>query len=312
MLNSRLRVAAATVTVSAGIYAALAAAMATGLLRTRRIMAADTPAAVGLEYRSVTFPSRHHSTALCGWLVKPPARADDGDNAPSPRWVVMVHGFGANRTDPMAGALGLAKDLHARGYGLLMFDLRGCGESGGTAGSAGFYEHLDLLGALDFLESTGVDRSHMGVIGFSLGGAVALMACATPGVAGAVVADSAFADLWMIIRDSTPRLDRPMALVNPGVRILARLLYGIDMNRVSPAQSVASSSTPVMIIHGGSDLLVPVEHARVLGRALRPGSGSSGGVWIVPGAAHVQSYRTSPATYVSRVTQFFEQTLSDD
>jgi dipeptidyl aminopeptidase/acylaminoacyl peptidase len=231
------------------------------------------------------------------------------------RWVVLVHGFGANRGDPVSGLLGLARDLHSRGFGICLFDLRASGDSSGSRASAGYYERLDLLGALDYLSSRGVDRARIGVLGFSLGGAVALMTCAHPGTAGAVVADGAFADLWMMIRRSQQGTRRWLGVLNPGLAVMARILHGIDIGEVSPARSVAASDLPVLIIHGELDSHVPVKHAELLARAAGLQiSGMEAGndvLWIVPGAAHNQAYRSNPELYVDRVAAFFDRALAE-
>ena len=45
----------------------------------------------------------------------------------------MVHGLKQNRVDTNYGSDKVAHDLVAHGYAVLLFDLRACGESGGTA-----------------------------------------------------------------------------------------------------------------------------------------------------------------------------------
>jgi dipeptidyl aminopeptidase/acylaminoacyl peptidase len=294
--------------VAAGTYAAVSAAMARGLTRNRRIVADDTPASVGLPYEAIRFPSRDKQLELDGWLIPPPGYTDMRE-AMAGRWIVTVHGHSTNRTDPAVGLLGLARDLHDRGFGTLLFDMRASGSSEGETASAGYYERLDLLGALDYLAARGAKKERTGVLGFSLGGAVALMVCSDPGAVAAVVADSAFADLRMMIKRSQKGRNVVLSFVNPGMSLMARVIYGLDIHDVSPAHSVAASETPVFIIHGEDDRLVPPKHARIIARAagsdFKELDENRGKLWIVPGAGHVQAYRTHPAEYIERVTQFF-------
>jgi pimeloyl-ACP methyl ester carboxylesterase len=238
--------------------------------------------------------------------------------------VVIVHGFGSHRGDPAAGALGLAKDLHGEGFGVLAFDMRGCGRSGGRGGSAGYHERSDLLGALGLLAKRGAHRRRTGVLGFSLGGAVAITACMRPGVAGGVVADSSFADLWEIIRANATGLRRPAAWFHTGMDTFARWMYGINIAEVSPVTAVAGSQTPLLIIHGDRNPVVPAVHARMLWEAARRDARRDGGgasrrdeagqaraleLWLAPGAGHVQAYHTLREEYVRRVSDFFTRTL---
>lgn len=302
---------------AAGLYAGVSALMARGLTRSTRIQPEETPATVGLAYESVSFPSRTLSSnselMLSGWLCPPPGCTDMND-ALGQRWVVLVHGFGSNSADPAAGLLGLARDLHDRNFGVLLFDFRSSGDSDGSRNSAGYYERFDLLGALDYLSERGVDRERIGVLGHSMGGAVALMACSTPGTASAVVSDSAFADLWLMIRRAQGGFIRPLMVANPGMGAMARLLYGVDISEVSPARSLAMSETPVLIIHGEEDSVVPVSHARLLAKAsgseFREAGETSGAIWIVPEAGHLGAYRNAPEEYAGRVAEFFDAHLS--
>ncbi len=226
----------------------------------------------------------------------------------------MVHGFGSNSADPTTGMLGLARDLHDRNFGVLLFDFRSSGNSRGNGSSAGYFERFDLLGALDYLAERGVDRARLGVLGHSMGGAVTLMACSTPGTAAAVVSDSAFADLWLMIKRAQSGLLMPLRAANPGMEIMARLLYGIEISEVSPARSLALSESPVLIIHGEEDKVVPVSHARLLAKAsgseFRATGATSGRIWLVPGAGHLEAYRTATQEYARRVSEFFDAHLT--
>jgi fermentation-respiration switch protein FrsA (DUF1100 family) len=112
--------------------------------------------------------------------------------------------------------------------------------------SSGFFERLDLQGASDFLVSKGADRSRIGVLGFSLGGAVALMAGSNPHNFGAVAADSSFADFSLVLRNSLTGIKRPLRLGLPGMELMARSIYGIDIKEISSARDNA-------IRYSGSD-----------------------------------------------------------
>ncbi len=236
------------------------------------------------------------------------------NDALAQRWIVLAHGFGSNGVDPTTGILGLARDLHDRNFGVMLFDFRASGRSEGGRSSAGYFERFDLLGAIDHLAELGVDRERIGVLGQSMGGAVALMACSTPGTAAAVVSDSSFADLWLMIKKAQSGVMKPLAVGNPGMALMARLLYGIDISEVSPARSLALSESPVLIIHGEEDTVVPVSHARLLAKAagseFRDTGGTAGRTWLVPGAGHLEAYRNSPAEYAGKVSDFFDAHLA--
>jgi dipeptidyl aminopeptidase/acylaminoacyl peptidase len=288
--------------------------MATSLTRTTRVRPEETPESVGLEYRDVSFTSRGGDARLSGWIITPESGSDSPQTtARGTSWVIMLHGDNTNRSDAKTGTLGIARALHQRGFGIFMFDLRGRGDSPAAMSSSGYFERLDLQGASDYLVSKGADRSRIGVLGFSLGGAVALLVGSNPNNFGAVVSDSAFADFSLTLRSSMTGIKRPLTIWFRGMEFMARSIYGIDIKDISPARSIARSDTPVLVIHGEDDAIVPVEHARLLGRAIGASfdeiEGGEETVWIVPNAGHTGSFRTEPKAYIERLVKFYEAHL---
>ncbi len=295
---------------AAGGYVGVSSAMAARLTRTARVRSEETPESVGLEYRAVNFMSRGGDAKLTGWIINP----ESGSDSPQATvrgisWVIMLHGDNANRSDAKTGMLSIARELNRRGFGIFMFDLRGRGDSPATMSSSGYFERLDLQGASDYLVSKGADRSRIGVLGFSLGGAVALMTGSNPNNFGAVVADSSFADFSLVLKSSMTGFKRPLSLWIPGMEFMAKSIYGIDVKEISPARAITRSDTPVLVIHGEDDTVIPVEHARLLGRAIGASfdeiEGGEETVWIVPGAGHTGSFRVQPKAYIEKLVKFY-------
>ncbi|MQG29592.1 MAG: hypothetical protein FI720_01985 [SAR202 cluster bacterium] len=315
--------------IAAGGYIGVSSALASGLIRTTRVPPDDTPDSVGLDYRDVSFISRGGDAELAGWIIRPQPESEAGsgtvlDDEVDTRssnaglrgisWIAMVHGDNASRGDSNTGMLNIARALSLRGFGVFMFDMRGQGDSPTTDSSSGYYERLDLQGASDYLVSNGAERSRIGALGFALGGAVALLTGSNPNNFGAVVCDSAFADLSLVLKGSMTGVKRPLALWFPGMKFMAKALYGIDIADVSPARAIARSDTPVLVIHGEEDVVIPVEHARLLGRAIGASfdeiEAGEETVWTVPGAGHTGAFRAQPQIYIDKVTAFFEKHLS--
>src|SRR5436189_4812662 len=83
----------------------------------------DPPASsIAATHEDVTFKSRD-GIVLKGWWFAVP-RAD--------RAAVIVHGRGRNRVNSDFMPAAIARLLPVHGYSVLLFDLRGHGESGGT------------------------------------------------------------------------------------------------------------------------------------------------------------------------------------
>lgn len=286
--------------------------------RSRRMPLLDDPSSLDLPYTEVSFSSRRDYAdpehVLKGWLVLPqgiemtPVERDS-------RWLVIVHGDGTNRADPQAGAMGLAKAMWELGYGVLMFDLRGCGESDDGDFTGGWTERLDVLGALDYLVSLGADRTRIGVLGFSLGAVATALACANPGVAGAVISDSAYSDFWSIIKHRSGMKSWVADLIRPGMDLMLQMLIGYRLGEVSPEQNVSEFDTPILVIHGERDNYVPVIHAKRLAKALGISqsdidNGDCEGLWIAPEAGHAKAFRSDPSGYVDRVETFLDRHLA--
>jgi len=314
-INRAAIVAGAMTSAYLGASAALALRMSR---RGRRMPVHDDPSSVGLPFMEVSFNSRRDLAdpehLLKGWLVLPKG-VEVTPVARDTRWLVIVHGDGANRADPQAGAMGLAKAMWDLGYGVLMFDMRGCGESDDADFTGGWSERLDVLGALDHLVWLGADRTRIGVLGFSLGGVAATLACSNPGVAGAVISDSAFSDFWSIIKVRTRMRAAVAELVRPGLDLMLQMLVGYRLGEVSPVQHVSECDTPMLVIHGAQDDMVPVTHARRLARARGLSqsdidSGDCEELWIAPDAGHAQAFRTHPKGYVDRVANFLDRHLA--
>jgi fermentation-respiration switch protein FrsA (DUF1100 family) len=268
---------------------------ASSLTKFERVPVGSNPADFGLEYADVSFPSRDGLT-LRGWWL------EGGDDSPI---IVVVHGSEGNRADPPERMLGIAKELVGHGYNVLMFDMRGHGESGGEHISAGLYEKNDLLGAIDYVRGRGIE-SKIGVLGFSMGATVCLMAAPASEEIDAVVADAAYADIVSIIESEfAERSDLPRFFI-PIILFMTRTAYDVDFTAIKPEEAVKETSVPVFIIHGEQDEMIPVEHAYRLKEASQ---NPDSRLWVVPEAQHANSYLVKPTQYKEQVISFFDEAL---
>ena len=275
-------------------YLGISAFLGHSMTKAERVPVEGAPGLIGLSYQDVSFSSRGEELTLRGWYLP----VEDSEQV-----IIMVHGADGNRADPSIGMLDIASALVGHGYSVLMFDLRGHGESEGNRMSAGYYEKRDLLGAVDYLEDRGFKR--IGVLGFSVGAATALMAAAEDGDIDAIVADSSFADLKDMMAPEFSKRTRFPKFFLPPLLFMVKIMYGVDFNAVRPVEFVAEiAPRPVFFIHGERDSGVPVGDAYRLFQARR---NSTNLLWTVPGAEHTQGYRTFPNEYVSRVAGFFAE-----
>ena len=99
--------------------------------------------------------------------------------------IVLVHGGGGDRDGLKLHATMLAR----HGYGVLLYDERGRGDSGGRSNGFGWDWPADVRASVDFLERRGIRQ--IGVLGLSTGAEVAITAAAEDPRVAAVVADGA-------------------------------------------------------------------------------------------------------------------------
>jgi uncharacterized protein len=259
-----------------------------------RLPLAESPAAPGLTYEDVSFPSRIDGVTLSGWYL--PGEKDF--------IIVMVSGGIQNRIDTRTGTLEIGRDLEQRGFSILMFDLRGRGESEGQ-GRLLAYDERDIGGAVDYAMSRGYPAGSVGLLGFSAGAKSSLI-FASKNEVGAVVADSSFVHVTDdLVRKASSETGIPQPLVRlfvPGTLLIAKVMYGYDA--VNLGDIVADIISPLLLIYGEKDDLVTMAGVRELFEAsVNP----SDELWIVPGAGHSLAYRTNPVDYIDRVAAFFDK-----
>ena len=282
-----LVVVIAVVILGISIYAA------SSLTQFEREPILNIPTDYGLEYVDVSFPSRD-GLMLKGWWL------GTQDDVPV---IVMVHGSTRNRVNPPERMLGIARELVNNGYNILMFDMRGHGESEGKRVSAGLYETNDLLGALDYINHRGIE-SKIGVLGFSMGAATCLMTAPECEEIDAVIVDGAYADIVSIVESEfANRSDLPQFFL-PIILFMTKNLYDVDFTAIKPIEATKNITVPVFVIHGGQDSTVPVEHANRLAEVCQNPYSM---LWIVPEAEHCEAYMERSEEYVNKVVSFFEE-----
>jgi hypothetical protein len=198
---------------------------------------ADVPIAgtVGLsDVEAVTFETADGLT-LHAWFV--------AASGPSPRATVMVfNGNAGNR----AYRAPLAAALQRHGFHVLLVDYRGYGGNPGTPTQSGLA--ADSRAARAYLVSRAdVDASRLVYFGESLGTAVAVdLAVDHP--PAALVLRSPFTSMGDVGQHHYPFLP---------VRLLLR-------DRFAAIDQIQRIRVPLLVIAGGSDRIVPIEHSRRL------------------------------------------------
>ena len=222
--------------------------------------------------------------------------AKDGDLA-----VVLAHGFTLSWQH---GAVWKVANRLNRSVGVVAFDFRGHGRSGGKS-TLGDREVRDLGVAIAYARELGYQR--IATVGFSMGASIVVRYAGLAGGVDAVVSVSG-PGRWYY------RGTYPMRRVHWAVeRRVGRLITRTWLNtRVSsgrwdpvpmpPAEAAARiSPIPFLVVHGDKDPYFPVEHAHQLYQAAREPKE----LWVVQGFGHAES--GSNAALVDRIAAWVQQ-----
>lgn len=235
--------------------------------------------------------------ALRGWFLPRPGTG---------RTIVSLHGYRGH----MGQVLGISTNLWRAGFNVLLFDFRGRGRSEDAPLSMGLWERRDLEAALDALDRR-IPDPRIGLLGFSMGAAVAVFGGSDPRIR-ALVLDSCFANQREVleelaIRESERylggRIDGRLFL--PAMEWWHRRLGKPPFAEIAPIEIVGRLDKPILVIHGAGDLTVPIEH----GERLAGAAGAE--LWRVPGAHHCGAYFIDREAYTTRVTAFFQRHLGE-
>lgn len=254
-----------------------------------------SPYELGLPAEAVTFPSLHENHKVSGYYIPYPGAITT---------ILVCPGF---RTR-MADFLGMGGHLWKAGHNVLVFEYYGHGIEVGTPVTLGYREINDFLGAVAYAKER-APQNRLGVIGYSMGAAVAIMSCAHDTDVEALVLDSAFASHRGVVEYNFRRAFRlPSA---PFAWIADYLLWwraGYRFRQVEPLRDIAHiAPRPILIIHGGRDSIVnPNDAALLYAAAQEPKE-----LWVLPGADHCGAYFEDRYAYVKRVTDFFDLHLKN-
>jgi pimeloyl-ACP methyl ester carboxylesterase len=239
---------------------------------------------LGLAHEDVVFDASD-GVRLEGWYIPSETGAA----------VILSPGRGGNQH--------YARMLADHGYGVLLFDHRGAGSSGGEPNSWGWAGHHDLVGAVDFLQARrDVDDDRIGGLGLSVGGEMLLHTAAIDDGLRAVVSEGAGVRSWREYRE----IDELGARLWDAVAIVRMGLTAAFADRMPPSglhDLARRIEVPVLFIHAahpmGGEALTEEYHDL---------AGGPKELWRTPGD-HTGGMDDDPAEYERRVVGFLDRAL---
>jgi pimeloyl-ACP methyl ester carboxylesterase len=256
-----------------------------------------TPMVAASIYEDVTFRTDDGVT-LCGWYF--PTRGD--------RAAIIVHGKDGNRIGGEHRTIEkLADFLITSGYSVLVFDLRGNGDSDGDRFSLGFQERRDVAAAIDHLTGRGFREDRIALIGISMGAGTVLQSLVLHPKVGAVVADSSYVDAQTIVTEDLEVVAGVPSWFTPGVLLMSNLAFGLDSAQVRPIEVVrAHPERAFLFIHCAGDKLIAPHHAYEL-RATSANPASE--LWIASVCQHSWAFNTYPTAYEAHLIAFLDSQI---
>jgi pimeloyl-ACP methyl ester carboxylesterase len=253
--------------------------------RARPVASARTPADLGLAFDDVRIPATD-GTALAAWWI--PSRNGSA--------VIVLPGSGSTRDDVLEHAAFVAE----AGYGAVLLDVRGHGESGGRLMDLGWEAERDVSDVVTWLE--GRDIESVGLLGLSMGGEIALTAAAEDPRIAAVVAEGAtartYADTTLVPESN------PIARANGWLQFALVRALASEREPIPMIDAVSRIEAPTLMIEGSG----PLEAE--LGPRYDEAAPDTFTLWSIPESPHVGGLSTRPAEYRERVLELYDEALT--
>lgn len=218
--------------------------------------------------------------------------------------VLIIPGFADTAVGPHNMHVVMARALSALGCVVLRFDYRGQGESDGDFRDFTAQSGLaDAQAALEVLRSqVGVDGSRLGIVGFSLGGALAcaLAASFTEVSALALLAPVAFPSTVFRAFFTSEHLEQA---ARQGWMDWLGWTVGRDylpgLATLEPLAALQHSRAKALVVHGSADSEVPLENAAAYAR-------QGAVLHLLPGGDHQFSAYALQEEAIRRVCAWFQ------
>jgi uncharacterized protein len=275
--------------ITAGVVALAVAVLfpfSIGYVVTHAARAHVAAADLGAPYETVEFTTSD-GLLLRGWYI------------PSTNGAAVISVPGR------ASAQERAKMLARHGYGVLVFDRRGEGESQGDPNGFGWQGERDIHAAVAFLQARpDVDPERIGGIGLSVGGEMMIEAAAESNALKAIVSEGASS---RSVRDELANPEgKWQSIVGNGVATAATALFANNL----PPKALESlvpriAPRPVFLVYGERGQ--PME--KTANEAFYAAAKGPRTLWEVAGSGHIGGMEAEPQEYERRIVAFFDRVL---
>lgn len=229
--------------------------------------------------------------------------------------IVICSGFGGNKCGKFRLFVRLGKELAKRGIAVLRFDYRGAGDSEGEFEEITLERKVsDTLLCLDFLaKDPQIDATRLGLLGRSLGGAIAVLAARCQGQVKSLVLwapvfhGEPWRELWISYashqsQEAASDILRHLPINISNLNFLQQF-FNLDVE----SALAELKRVPLLHLHGMKDHLVKIEHAHHYEKA-RQGIEQTRFVQL-PLSDHDFSNQKEQEIAIEETCQWFQHTL---
>ena len=260
---------------------------------------------ISIQPRLVELESAEHYFGSKYQIEENTLEAEDGQkvvtwfapNDSASTVVVLLAGIGGNR----AGMVDRAKLYLNLGFGVLIPDLRGTGESSGGNITFGWEERLDLLAAVDFLQKKGTE--HIAVHGVSLGAATISYTLPEQPPYEFIVMESPYDNIIQALENRVHLFNLPLFLFRPLIWWTEWRL-NVSTEQLAPEIYVHLYQGPIFLMAGDSELKVKKAETQKIFHNM---TSANKQLFFFQGAKHLDYLKYDPDTYQSVLTNWLNR-----
>ncbi|EGT0000004.1 alpha/beta hydrolase [Clostridium perfringens] len=228
---------------------------------------------------------------------------------PTNKFIVLVHGVSIC----YVGSLKYFDIFYKNGFNVLIVNQRRHGKSEGKYSTYGFYEKYDVNMWIEYLKSRFGNDIILGLHGESMGAGTVMETIPLNDSIKFVIEDCGYSNFheligFQITHAYKNRLVRK--ILRPSLifaNFFMKTKAKFSMKKIVPIDIVASTSLPMMIVHGKEDYFVPWYMAVDLYKAKTKGYKE---LYLVEGAKHAEALEVNKILYEKKIMTFIEKALS--
>lgn len=228
---------------------------------------------------------------------------------PTNKFIVLVHGVSIC----YVGSLKYFDIFYKNGFNVLIVNQRRHGKSEGKYSTYGFYEKYDVNMWIEYLKSRFGNDIILGLHGESMGAGTVMETIPLNDSIKFVIEDCGYSNFYelmgfQITHAYKNRIVRK--ILHPSLifaNFFMKTKAKFSMKKIVPIDIVASTSLPMMFVHGKEDYFVPWYMAVDLYKAKTKGYKE---LYLVEGAKHAEALEVNKILYEKKIITFIEKALS--